>query len=76
MIKLDASSAVVVEKRENGKKYIKCDLLADNASEVIAIGNDGGTVLGLDANTVITMGSTAFTSEKELLIMDSNGTWK
>ena len=76
MVKLDGSSAVVVEKRENGKKYIKCDLLADSASEVQAIGNDGSTVIGLDADTVIAMGSTAFTTDKELLVIDSNGTWK
>lgn len=74
MIKLDG--VFTLEKVENGKKYGRCDLLADTQAEVKAIGTNGATVIGLDSDTVLTMGSSAFTSKtKELGVLSSDGVW-
>lgn len=67
----------VLEKRgEDGKRYMRCALAADTDAEVRAQGTTGEGIVGMSGNDIITEFSTAFTADKQLLILDSNGIWQ
>lgn len=59
----------------SGKDVLKVSLNADTAAEVQAIGTNPATVEGFPANAVIAPFSDAFTADKKLLILGSDGTW-
>lgn len=51
-------------------------LVADTKEEVIAMGNVANNVYGLQNGTILTFGSTCFTVEQELIMLDSQNQWR
>lgn len=74
MIKTDG--AIKVVQNADGTFGVKCDLMADTRAEVEAIGTDGSSIEGLDDVTTLLPFCTAFTTDKELGILGSDGVWK
>jgi len=77
MIKL---KSINVEKRTTTPdgstiRICECSLMSDTSDEVIAIGNDGSTVVGLDSTIRIAPFSTCFTKDKELGVLGSDNQW-
>lgn len=60
----------------NGKDVLQVSLVADTAAEVIAIGTNPATIVGMPTNAVLAPFSTCFTTEQVLLMLGSNGVWK
>lgn len=73
MIRVDG--AIKITQNADGTDLVKCSLVADTSAEVIAIGDNGSTVEGLDANTKIAPFSTAFTKSCDLGVLGSDGVW-
>ena len=69
------ASVSVVEKEQDGKKYIRADLLSDTKEEIEAMGTNGDVVEGFSANVIIAPFSTAFTKNKEFGVLGSDGVW-
>lgn len=59
----------------DGKRLVKCSLVADTGADIIAVGTDGSKVEGLGANDVIAWGSDGFTTEQEFFMLNSSGQW-
>jgi len=74
MIRVDGP--IKITHQADGVDLVKCSLVADTSAEVIAIGDNGSTVEGLDAKTKIAPFSTCFTVEQELGVLGSDGQWK
>ena len=71
---INASSSVV-EKVQDGKKYVRADLLSDTKEEIEAMGTNGDIVEGFSDNVIITPFSTAFTKNKEFGVLGSDNIW-
>ena len=69
------ASSSVVEKEQDGKKYIRADLLSDTKEEIEAMGINGDVVEGFSDNVIIAPFSTVFTKNKELGILGSDNVW-
>ena len=69
------ASSSVVEKLQDGKKYVRADLLSDTKEEIEAMGTNGDIVEGFSDNVIITPFSTAFTKNKEFGILGSDNIW-
>lgn len=65
---------VVIEKYH--PKQVKVSLIADTKAEVIAIKNDGSSVVGLQAGDIMTFGSTCLCVNGDFGILKSDGTWQ
>lgn len=74
MVKVDGTP-ITTGYTVDGKRKVKCSLIADESADIIAIGTDGSTVEGLGPNDVIDWGSDCFTCEQELLMLNSSGQW-
>lgn len=59
----------------DGKRVLQVSLNADTAAEVQAIGTNPATVQGMAPDTVIAPFSSAFTVDKKLGILGSDGVW-
>lgn len=73
MIKADE---IKVEKEINGIRYVKASLIADSVSEVIANGVDTTNIERLRPTDVLTMGSTALTSDMSVGFLKTNNSWQ
>ena len=69
------ASSSVVEKIQDGKKYVRADLLSDTKEEIEAMGTNGDIVEGFSDNVIITPFSTAFTKNKEFGVLGSDSIW-
>ena len=69
------ASSSVVEKEQDGKKYIRADLLSDTKEEIESMGTNGDVVEGFSDNVIIAPFSTAFTKNKELGVLGSDNVW-
>ena len=69
------ASSSVVEKVQDGKKYVRADLLSDTKEEIEAMGTNGDIVEGFSNNVIITPFSTAFTKKKEFGVLGSDNIW-
>lgn len=69
------ASSSVVEKVQDGKKYVRANLLSDTKEEIEAMGTNGDIVEDFSDNVIITPFSTAFTKNKELGILGSDNVW-
>lgn len=72
MIKLNGIS---VEEVSADKRKVKVSLVADTKDEVIAIGKDGSTVVGLKDGDEMTLGSTCLCATGDFGLINSNGNW-
>jgi len=59
-----------------GKRKVDVFLVADTNTEVLAIGTNGTTVVGLEAGDEIQFGSMCLTASGHFGILDSSGAWK
>ena len=59
-----------------GKTKVRASLVADSSSEVTAIGTAGDTVIGLNENMIMTLGSTCLTADGDFGQLNSTGAWK
>lgn len=69
------ASSSVVEKVQDGKKYVRADLLSDTKEEIEEMGTNGDIVEGFSDNVIITPFSTAFTKNKEFGVLGSDNIW-
>ena len=69
------ASSCGVEKVQDGKKYVRADLLSDTKEEIEAMGTNGDIVEGFSDNVIITPFSTAFTKNKEFGVLGSDNIW-
>lgn len=69
------ASSSVVEKVQDGNKYVRADLLSDTKEEIEAMGTNGDIVEGFSDNVIITPFSTAFTKNKEFGVLGSDNIW-
>ena len=69
------ASSSVVEKVQDGQKYVRADLLSDTKEEIEAMGTNGDIVEGFSDNVIITPFSTAFTKNKEFGVLGSDNIW-
>lgn len=73
MIKINGS--ISVEEETDISRKVKVPLIADTKDEVIAIGSDGSTVLGLKDGDVLQLGSTCLCATGDFGIINSSGSW-
>lgn len=67
---------MILEKHlDNGGRLVRVDLLADTSLEVEDLGKSGRGVLGLNDTDEMAMGSTCFTADSELGVLNSAGNW-
>lgn len=69
-------SVVWEGKDADGNWIARADLLCDSESDVQTMGTVCQNVEGLPNGTILSKFSTAFTSDKVLGVLDSNGNWK
>ena len=72
MVKVDS---LIVEKIENGVRYVKAGLIADTKSEVVACGSTGANIEGLNPTDNLVLGSTAMCADGNYGMINSNGNW-
>lgn len=72
MIKATASD---YERDDGTNRYVLATLVADTSDEVIAHGTSGVGVVNLQANDIMTFGSTCLCVDGKFGMLDSNGNW-
>lgn len=72
MIKITGYS---VEKDIAGAREVRASLVADTKDEVVEIGSDGSTVVGLMNGDKLTLGSTCLCANCDFGVLNSSGTW-
>lgn len=74
-IKADADS-IIVEKIENGKRYVQVSLKADTSAEVVANGVSAANVENLLPTDELVWGSTALCSDLSFGFLKSSKAWQ
>lgn len=74
MIQLETVNKVVGTNAQ-GKRLMQVSLNADTAAEVAAIGTHTSSIDGMARDTELAAFSDAFTADKKLLILGSDGNW-
>ena len=64
------------EKNENGQRQVLATLVSDTSDEVIAHGTSGTGIIGLQANDVMTFGSTCLCVDGKFGMLNSAGNWE
>ena len=67
--------SIKIESITDDNKHIVASLIADTKEDVIACGTSGANIVGLTAEHILTLGSTAFCADSNFGILDSNGNW-
>ena len=75
MISLETVNKIVGMNAQ-GKRLMQVSLNADTAAEIEAIGTHTSSIEGMALDTELAAFSDAFTADKELLILGSDGNWK
>lgn len=57
------------------RKSIRCELISDTSTEISALGTNTTGIEGLKGDEHLAFGSMCFTSEGELGVLNSLGTW-
>ena len=64
------------ERDDGTNRYVVASLVADNKDEVIAHGTSGQGVVNLQANDVMTFGSTCLTADGKFGMLNSSDAWQ
>ena len=75
MISLETVNKIIGTNAQ-GKRLMQVSLNADTAAEIEVIGTHTSGINGMALDTELAAFSDAFTADKELLILGSDGTWK
>lgn len=66
---------LTVESIKDGRRNVLVSLFADTKAEVIACSSSGANVMGLNADDIIVLGSSAMCADGNFGLIDSNGNW-